>query len=220
MSYPSMTPVIIIHGLWMHGVVMLPLARRIADAGFVTQRWSYPSMWLTLSENADSLAAFCRGLGTGRGGRHRIQIVAHSMGGLVSLRMLERHHDIDCARLVLIGTPYVDSHAAHCLARWPGGRCLLGRSIAEWLATPRPQPRSDCSLGLIGGTRALGLAALVARDLPRPHDGVVSVAETRVPGASAQCLLPVTHSGMLLSKTVAAHCNTFLRHGSFAGLQP
>lgn len=207
----SAAPVILIHGLWMHGLVMLPLSRRLRREGFTTHCWSYPTLRRSLSDNADALARFCR-----ERGLHDIRIVAHSMGGLVALRMLERHADIACTRLVLLGTPYVDSHAARRLARWPGGRHLLGRSIAEWLATPRPRPRDGCGIALITGTRALGLAALVARDLPQPHDGVVSLAETSVPGAIELCRLPVTHSGMLVSRAVAARCASFLGQGRTA----
>ncbi|MBY0267695.1 MAG: alpha/beta hydrolase [Burkholderiales bacterium] len=214
-DHTAAPPVIIIHGLWMHGLVMALLARRIAHAGFETRCWSYPSMRLALTENADRLAAFCRTQGL-----RNIHVIAHSMGGLVALRMLERHHDIGCARMVLLGTPYVDSHAAQRLAGWPGGRRLLGRSIAEWLDTPRPVPRAGCVIGRIAGTRALGLGQLVSRNLPYPHDGVVSVAETQLPGATAQSLLPVTHSGLLLSKVAATQCAAFLKNGNFEGVQP
>jgi pimeloyl-ACP methyl ester carboxylesterase len=211
MINPAASPVILVHGLWMHGLVMRPLARRLAREGFATHCFSYPTLRRTLSENADTLARFCR-----ERGLRDIHIVAHSMGGLVALRMLERHADIACRRLVLLGTPYRDSHAARRLARWPGGTRLLGHSIGEWLATPRPQPRAGCDIALIAGTRSLGLAALVARDLPPPHDGVVSVGETRVPGALELDRLPVTHSGMLLSGAVAARCAAFLRSGRTA----
>lgn len=208
---PAAPPVILVHGLWMHGLVMLPLARRLRRQGLITHCWSYPTIRRSLSENADALARFCR-----ERGPHGIRIVAHSMGGLVALRMLERHADISCTRLVLLGTPYLDSHAARRLARWPGGSRLLGRSIAEWLATPRPQPRAGCEIALVTGTRSLGLAAMVARDLPQPHDGVVSLAETPVPGAHELGRLPVTHTGMLLSPAVAARCAAFLRGGRTA----
>jgi len=208
---PAASPVILVHGLWMHRLVMLPLARRLRREGFVTHCWSYPTLRRSLSDNADALAHFCR-----ERSLHEIRIVAHSMGGLVALRMLERHADIGCARLVLLGTPYLDSHAARRLARWPGGTLLLGRGIAEWLSSPRPKPRAGCDIALVTGTRALGLAALVASDLPQPHDGVVSIAETPVPGAHELGRLPVTHSGMLVSRAVAARCAAFLRGGRAA----
>ncbi|MBC7780957.1 MAG: acetyltransferase, partial [Proteobacteria bacterium] len=48
------------------------------------------------------------------------------------------------------------------------------------------------------------------------HDGVVTLAEARVPGARDLILLPVTHSAMPLSRRVAAEVAGFLRDGRFS----
>lgn len=204
-------PVIVVHGLWLHGLAMGWLARRIARCGFDARSYSYPSLQLTLSENAARLARHCRTLDA-----PRWHIVAHSMGGLIALKMLEAHRDLHCARLVLIGTPYTDSRAARRLARWPGGDSLLGRSIAEWLGSPRPLPDGMTETGIIAGTRGLGLGALVAPDLPKPHDGVVALEETGIPGVVHRVALHVGHSEMLFSREVARQCCAFLRDGRFA----
>lgn len=204
-------PVIIIHGLWMPGLVMGWLARRIAQDGFAAHTYSYPTMRLTLSENAERFARYCASLAA-----PRVHIVAYSMGGLVALKMLEKHRHIQCGRLILIGTPYTGSFAALRLARIPGGRSLLGRSIAEWLREPRPVPDNIAETGIIAGTRGYGLGRLIAPGLPRPHDGVVTLAETAVPGVTQRITLKVGHSGMLISREVAGQCCAFLRSGRFA----
>lgn len=204
-------PVIIIHGLWMHGLIMRWLARRIAQDGFVTQTYSYPTMRLTLSENAERFARYCSNLAA-----PRIHIVAHSMGGLVALKMLEKHRELRCGRLILIGTPYSGSFAAQRLAQFPGGSRLLGRSIGEWLREPRPVPDGIAETGIIAGTRGYGLGRLIAPDLPQPHDGVVTLAETAVPGVTQRIQLRAGHSGMLVSREVARQCCAFLRNGRFA----
>lgn len=204
-------PVVVIHGLWMQGLVMGLLARRIAQEGFMAQTWSYPTLRLSLSENAERCARHCLALAA-----TRVHIVAHSMGGLVALRMLERHHQLRCGRLLLLGTPYGDSFSARRLERLPGGARLLGRSIREWLSGPRPLPRGDTEIGIIAGTRGFGLGQLVAPDLPRPNDGVVTLQETAVPGVTERVELAVGHTGMLLSRAVARQCCAFLRDGRFA----
>ncbi len=204
-------PVIVIHGLWMRGLVMSLLARRIAQEGFAAQTWSYPTLRRSLAENAERLARHCLALAA-----PRVHIVAHSMGGLVALRMLEQHHELRCGRLVLVGTPYGDSFSARRLARFPGGTTLLGRSIRDWLSGPRPLPRGDTEIGIIAGTRGFGLGQLVAPDLPQPNDGVVTLQETVVPGVTERVELAVGHTGMLLSRAVARQCSAFLRHGRFA----
>lgn len=204
-------PVIVIHGLWMPGLVMGWLARRITQDGFPARTYSYPTMRLTLSENAERFARYCAGLAA-----PRVHIVAHSMGGLVALKMLESHRQVRCGRLILIGTPYTGSFAAERLARFPGGRSLLGRSIAEWLREPRPAPDGIAETGIIAGIRGYGLGRLVAPDLPQPHDGVVTLAETAVPGVVQRIEMNVGHTGMLVSREVARQCCAFLRNGQFA----
>lgn len=210
-DHAAAPPVIIVHGLWMHGLAMGWLARRITRGGFDAQTWSYPSVRHSLSDNARHFAQYCRALNL-----PRFHVVAHSLGGLVSLRMLELAPDLHCERLVLVGTPYVDSEAARGLARWPGGTRLLGSSIGEWLEGLHPHPaRGAVDIGVIAGTRGFGMGRLVAPDLKPPHDGAVRLAETQLPFPHQRIELPVGHSGMLLSDAVARQCCTFLRHGRF-----
>ncbi len=204
-------PVIVIHGLWVHGLVMGLLTRRIRQDGFDARSYSYPTVRLTLSENAERFSRFCANLAA-----PRIHIVAHSMGGLVALKMLQMNRQLRCGRLILIGTPYTGSFAAQRLAQLPGGNTLLGRSIAEWLRESRPVPDDISEIGIIAGTRGYGLGRLIAPKLPQPHDGVVTLAETEVPGVAQRIDLKVGHTEMLVSREVARQCCTFLRNGRFA----
>lgn len=204
-------PVIVIHGLWVPGLVMGLLTSRIAQDGFAARTYAYPTLRLTLSENAARLARYCASLAA-----PRVHIVGHSMGGLVALKMLEMNRQIRCGRLVLAGTPYTGSFAGQRLMRFPGGRALLGRSIAEWLDSPRPLPDGGVDIGIIAGTRGYGLGRLIAPDLPQPHDGVVALAETEIPGVSRRITLNVGHTEMLVSREVARQCCAFLRSGQFA----
>lgn len=202
-------PVIVVHGLWVHGLVMTCLTRRMINDGFEARTWSYPSMRLTLAENAERFARHCLDRGW-----TQLHIVAHSMGGLVALRMLERHPQIRCERLLLLGTPYTGSASAQRLARFPGGKLLLGRSIRQWLDEPRPLLRAR-QAGVIAGTRGFGLGAMIGAKLAGAHDGVVSVEETAVPGATGRLLVRVGHTEMLFSAEVARQCCAFLRDGRF-----
>jgi hypothetical protein len=52
-------------------------------------------------------------------------------------------------------------------------------------------------------------------DLPQPNDGTVCVDETDLPGATARVVLDVSHTGMLLSRSVADATGCFLATGSF-----
>ncbi len=203
--------VIVVHGLWMHGAVMALMRRRIERCGYRAVSYSYPSMRLTLTENALRLAQFCRDMSA-----PRISFVAHSMGGLVVLRMLGQAAGIRIGRVVLAGSPCAESLAARRMARLPGGRAALGRSIPEWRARDRGDALGQFEIGVIAGSLSAGLGRLIAPDLPVPNDGVVSVAETHLPEMRDSIVLKVSHSGMLVSKAVARQACEFIRHGAFA----
>ncbi len=206
--------VILVHGLWMHGAVMALMRRRIARCGYRAASYSYPSMRLTLAENAARLAQFCRDI-CHDGSVSRLHFVGHSLGGPVILRMLERATDLEIGRIVLAGPPFVDSFAARRFARLPGGRKALGRSLPEWLESARPSSLERYEIGVIAGDVSVGLGTLIVPELPRPSDSVVSVAETRVPGARDHIMLGVSHATMLISAAVARQICAFLKHGAF-----
>jgi len=201
--------VVLVHGLWVHGITMELMRRRIARQGYRALAYSYPSMRLTLAENADRLARYCRTLGG------RVHCVGHSLGGLIVLHMLERPSGFTAGRVVLTGTPFVDCLAARRLARLPGGRAALGRSFPEWLESARPELDAKFEIGVIAGKVPVGIGRLVAPDLPQPCDGVVSVAETRFPAMRDHIVLNVNHFGMLISRAVVRQICAFLREGKF-----
>ena len=200
----------LVHGLWLHGVAMALLGHRIERCGFNVLTYSYPSLRLNLTENAQRFARYCRSIVA-----PRLNFVGHSLGGLIVLRMLGQAVGLPPGRVVLAGTPSAGCHAARRFARLPGGRAALGRSMPEWLESGRSTGAESHEIGVIAGSLPLGLGRLIAPDLPRPCDGVVSVIETHVPGMRDQIVLPVSHSGMLVSRPVARQICAFLRGGAF-----
>ena len=201
--------VVVVHGLWLHGFIMSLMARRIARHGYRVRTYSYPTVRFTLTQNVERLARFADGLGC------KVHFVGHSMGGLVALEAARRMAAGVRGRVVMIGPPYVDCFAARCLVRWPGGRAILGRSIVEWISEPRSALLQDCEIGVIAGTGGLGLGRLVARGLPKPHDGVVSLPETHVPGMRDHLVMPVSHTAMIVSSSVVRQTCAFLDRGQF-----
>lgn len=208
---------ILVHGLWTPAAVFLPHARWLRQRGYRTLRFSYSSVRSTLSQNAQSLR---RCIEQARG--DEIHLVGHSLGGLVILDMLRQDADPRLHRVVLLGTPCTDSHCARRLAGLNGVSALLGRSIGEWLSRgpdATAAPKSPVVVGVLAGTRSIGLGRVVP-GLPQPNDGVVALAETRLPGAADHMALPVAHSEMLTSRRCAVQIAAFLAAGRFLRHEP
>jgi pimeloyl-ACP methyl ester carboxylesterase len=145
----------------------------------------------------------------------RVHLLGHSLGGIAILRCLERHPQQPPGRVVILGTPSMASQAAAALARFRFGRAMLGQAAArELLYTHLRSWPHEREIGIIAGTQPLSFGRLVV-DFDEPNDGTVAVSETRLPGATAHLLLPVSHSGMLLSARVAHQAGQFLEHGRF-----
>jgi len=212
---PSHGTVLLVHGLWLHPLAMALMRARLARQGYDVLSYAYPTVSLGLDENAERLRLYCEGLACGK-----LHLVGHSMGGVVALKAAERVARDRLGRLVLVGTPFRDSLAARSLQRLPGGRRMLGRSMPEWLEGAPTGPFDACDLGVIAGCRGIGLGRVIARRLPKPHDGVVSVAETHVPGMRDHVVLNVAHTEMLLSRAVVQQVVAFLERGTFDRTQP
>lgn len=199
--------VVLVHGLWVPGLVMTPLAARLTRTGLRCHRFDYGGRGRPLPVNADGLSRFARSIGPAH-------FVGHSLGGLVILQALNAHAEIAVGKVVLLGTPARGSFSAQRLSRHRVGRWMLGESALHWhegdvMRWTRREP-----LGVIAGTLPLGLGRALGR-LPGPNDGVVCVEETTVEGMSERIALPVAHSAMLVSAHVAAQTAAFLREGGF-----
>ena len=171
-SAPLAPPVLLVHGLWTNRAVMLYLAHRLAAAGFAPRSVGYLSALRDFAHNA---ARVGRMIAETPG--PSVHIVAHSLGGLVTLAALAHAPDERVRRVVLLGVPIADSLSGALIARSRLAP-LLGTTRALWLSHPRPDIPADVEAGAIAGTRRFGLGRVVL-DLPPPNDGVVTVAETR-----------------------------------------
>jgi len=203
--------VIVVHGLWMHGLACAVLAHRLRHGGFRVETFSYPSVRWPLSVIAARLHDFARSRST-----QRVHFVGHSLGGLVILNMLSAWTDLPPGRVVLLGSPCTDCESARQLGARSGGRLVLGRALHGWSCEDGEAVAHRLPVGVIAGTRRIGMGRLFVR-LSGPNDGVVTVEETRLPGRAAHRVMPVSHSGMLVSSAVAEQVVCFLREGRFTG---
>jgi pimeloyl-ACP methyl ester carboxylesterase len=200
--------VVLVHGLWLGGWVMQGLRLGLSRRGYAAHAFAYPSMAQSLDEHARRLAARI-----GELPQPVIHLVGHSLGGLVILRCLRNHGERRIGRIVLIGTPVRACMAGRRLEQLAAGKRLLGASREIWRSLPEPfRPR--CELGVIAGSRPWGLGRMLMR-LPGTNDGVVRLEETETAGMRDRVVLPLSHSGMLVSARVASEVAAFLERGAF-----
>lgn len=202
--------VVLVHGLWMRGPDMLLLRYRLRRCGFVTYQFSYPTTRCTVEEAAQLLQRFIAKLP-----ETTLHFVAHSLGGLVVQRLFTRHPAQRPGRVVTLGTPYQGCIAARRLADFRAGRFLLGNSFQQGLADQSRHWTAPQALGVIAGDLSIGGGRLLG-GLTSANDGTVAVDEARIPGASDQRIVHVSHMGLLLSPQVARLTCGFLRSGTFA----
>jgi pimeloyl-ACP methyl ester carboxylesterase len=207
-SSASHGTVLLLHGQWMGAWAMGWLSRQLRADGFEVRALDYHSVSAPPEEHVDRLA------GAVLEADGPVHLVGHSMGGVIVLRYLERGADARVRRALLLGTPALGCEAALTLEHQPWGPLMLGSSVALWRSAFATHIHSPVEVGAIAGDHPFGLGPLFVR-LTDPNDGVVTVGETRIAGLRDHIVLPVSHTGMLLSGDVAQQALAFLQHGRF-----
>jgi len=203
--------VVYVHGLWLTGGEAAGLCRRLAEElQAETKVFSYRSVVAGVAANAQALFEFL-----GDTAADELHLVGHSLGGLLILKLFERHPPPAPGRIVLLGSPLLGSRAAQNLARLPFGKRIMGQCVGDELLTPHERHWGGSrDLGIIAGDLSFGLGRLVGR-FGTPNDGTVAVEETRLQGATEHMVLHASHFGMLFSPVVAQQAAAFLRAGRF-----
>ena len=209
MNSHSSEAVLLLHGAWMHPLVMSYLAHALRGEGFAAQALGYRTM-------RDPLEAHLSRLGhrIAKLDATRVHLVGHSLGGVIVMRYLQSSADARVQRAVLLGSPIAGCRAAAGLAERAGGEFMMGHSAAVWREPVDVSVDPRFEVGAIAGTRALGIGAMVTR-LPKPNDGVVCLDETRFPALRDHLALPLGHTMMLVSSRVARQTTAFLKTGAF-----
>jgi pimeloyl-ACP methyl ester carboxylesterase len=206
-----METVVLIHGLWMSGWCLSLLARRLRRAGFTVHIFSYASVRSDLRDNAEHLQRFLATLPA-----KQVHLMGHSLGGILIRALFHHHPRQKPGRIVTLGTPHGGCRVARDLSRYAFWRWAMGKGVIQLLSgAPSHWTTPPCEMGVICGTRSIGMGRLLVRDLPQPNDGLLTVKETAFPAAREHLALPVSHTGMLFSREVADQAGQFLVTGVF-----
>lgn len=187
---PASPPVLIIHGFLGTRGSMYLLERRLVDDGFVVVSFNLGT--LNVRDIRASAFLIHRKIERilAQTPSQRIDIIGHSMGGLIGLYYVKKlggHARV--RKLVMMGTPIRGTWAA--LA----GVVTLGLwSTSSWQLLPRSRFLDELAMGPIPpGVEVHTIAAA--------RDWVVPPSTTRVPGANAMTV-PLGHSSLVVSEAV------------------
>ncbi len=197
--------VLLVHGMWNSRSWLWPLAWRLRAAGLSVAVFGYASVLGGPEAAVPRLAAQIRRSGA-------TALVGHSLGGLIALQALRQAPGLPVARVVCLGSPLRGSGAARGLAR-RGGALALGRSAALLQQGLEPWD-GRAEVGLVAGCVPRGLGRWLA-PLDGGSDGTVAIAETRLPGVCDHCVVPCSHTGLVLSAAAVEQTVAFLRQGRF-----
>ena len=105
------------------------MRERFEKAGFAPAVFRYPSMQSSLADATAALAARLRSFAG------PVHVVAHSLGGVVTVETFAAHRDLPSGRVVLLGSPVQGSRAAQAIAAWSMGPQILGSLAPRASAT-------------------------------------------------------------------------------------
>ncbi len=210
---PSHQTVVLVHGLWYGPWSMKPLARRLRRSGFTVREFAYRSTSAGVQQHARALAEWSAALTT-----PTVHWLGHSLGGLVIVRALREYNMLLPGRAVLLGSPLQGSAVARRALKLPGHRWLFG-AVADDLCRGCGALPPDRDIGLIAGSRAIGLGRLLGSS-STSGDGTVALSEADAPGLADRTVLPLTHTSMLFSDQACVAAIRFFRSGRFAAPEP
>jgi pimeloyl-ACP methyl ester carboxylesterase len=209
--------VVLLHGLGRSRTCWRELAVQLDQEGYRVVNFGYASTRGSLSDHAFALDHVLRHLE----GYTSVSFVGHSLGNLVVRRYLDEHPDPgpgppDRERMVMLGPPNLGAQMARRLGdsrlfelvAGPSGQQLSVRwqNVAPHLATP------SFEFGILAGGADLPVTNPL---VDGADDLVVSVEETRLPGATDFRHVGAGHTFMPENAEVIALTLQFLKTGCF-----
>ena len=177
------------------------IGRRLKRTGYNVHYFSYKSIFSSSDDVLGHLQYLVEKCSDGP-----LYFVAHSLGGLLLLKYLQRYPETEVMAAVLLASPINGSQAAKSLARSYVGRFMLGKNRP--LLISGTEYSGKVKVGLITGRVGVGLGRLICK-LDKPCDGAVSVNETRADWLCDHLVLKQNHAGILFSPMAATNILRF-----------
>lgn len=201
--------IIILHGLYMHGMVMQPLSHRLRDFGYRTKILSYNSVAIdekTVFERIDNaLSSEMPNI-----------LVGHSLGGLVIKHYLESRQfsQQQVSHVVTIGSPIQGASIVTRIQEL-GMSVILGNAPSFGLQKHESDWTLPQKLGCIAGTLPLGARSLLMMDNKMMSDGTVTVDETKIVGMTDHVEIRSSHTSLIYTSLVPQQIDHFIQNDCF-----
>lgn len=204
--------VIFVHGMGRSSKSWPSLSKRVEEAGHLVVGFDYPSTRCSITESAEYLAKVIDSLE----GVEEIDLVVHSMGGLVARAYLMKHEDARLRRMVMLGVPNLGAEMADRVVAIPLYQWICGPGGCELVTDPdgliASLPTPEFEFAIVAGGRGTldGYNPLI----PGDDDGTVTVASTRLPGAVDFLMVEgAMHSFLMFNDQVIDATVRFLETG-------
>jgi len=208
--------VVLLHGISRTARSFRKMQRAVEAAGFTTLNLDYASRRKPLDALAEDIRPAIEGFAGHIDGS--LHFVCHSMGGLLARVYLARYRPQRLGRVVMLGTPNGGSEIADRLKNFVPYRAFFGPA-GQQLGTLRDAdlsallPPVDYAVGVVAGSRSI--YPMAGTLLPKPHDGRVSVENTRLDGMADHVVVATTHPWLVRNGDAIARTIAFLRNGRF-----
>jgi len=194
--------VVLVHGLYMKPWTWMSYRRFLTRQGYRVYLFGYKTTRQSFALTLMQLTAFVNSRD-----ESTVHLVAHSMGGILSMRALPMINK--AGKLVLLGTPLNGSKVARKVQQKNWHRGLLKHATEPLTAGVVEAVKLRDTL-MIAGTSPYGLGRFIETRLG-PSDGTVGVTETQADWLDQHIKIHSSHFGLLRNKQAKKLTLEFLR---------
>ncbi|GLT17010.1 hypothetical protein GCM10007938_07870 [Vibrio zhanjiangensis] len=201
--------IVILHGLYMHGLVMQPLSQKLRAYGYNTKTVSYNS--LAIDENK-----VFKTIDHALSPTQTNVLVGHSLGGLIIKHYLTSRcpNTERVSHVLALGSPLQGASIVNRIQDLGMG-AVLGNAPKFGLKQHSDSWTHPQKLGSIAGTLAIGARTLLRMDDNTLSDGTVTVEETKIEGMTDHIEMRSAHTSMIYSSAVPKQIDHFIKTNSF-----